>query len=438
MAKKEKMEALVPVEEQSYPVPENWRWVRLGGITEVVGGGTPSSGNKEYYENGDIPWISPADLSGCNDVYISCGAKNITILGLQNSSARLMPKDTVCLSTRAPIGYVAIAQNELATNQGFKSFLPAPCYLPHYLFWFLKGNKYMLESMASGTTFLELSGSKAATIKIPLAPLPEQQRIVDRIESLFAKLDEAKEKAQAVVDGYEDRKAAILHKAFTGELTAEWRKKKGYSFDDWKVKPIGEIGEVITGSTPDTKHKEYYGNYILFVKPHDLNQGRYVLFSETGLSEDGLSVSRPVRKGSTCICCIGATISKCGYLEADAVTNQQINTIMPYSFMDDLYVYYYCCSKSFRESLISNSSSTTLPIINKSRMSALSINVPSKEEQAEISLRIDSILCSEEKTVLSAKNTIEKINSMKKSILAKAFRGELGTNDPTELPDELS
>lgn len=433
MAKKEKIDALVPVEEQPYPVPENWRWVRLGGITQVVGGGTPSSGNKEYYENGDIPWISPADLSNYNDMYISQGAKSITPLGLQNSSARLMPKNTVCLSTRAPIGYVAIARNELSTNQGFKSFLPSSCYIPQFLYWYLKGNKDMLEAMASGTTFLELSGSKAAMIMFPLAPLSEQQRIIDRIESLFAKLDEAKEKAQAVVDGFEDRKAAILHKAFTGELTRNWRNSNLSYANNWKMMIIGDVGEVITGSTPSTKNKEFFDGKVPFVKPSDLNQGRHVMYSSDTLSEKGKDVSRPVRAGTTCVCCIG-TIGKCGYLEVDGVTNQQINSIIPNSFMNDIYVYYYCCSKAFQDKLWENSSSTTISIVNKSKMSALSIPVPEKEEQDVIALTLDRLFENEAKALLMAETVLSQIDTMKKAILARAFRGELGTNDPTEPP----
>ena len=182
--------ALVPDWEQPYKVPANWCWVTLGGITQVIGGGTPSSGNPDYYEGGNVPWISPADLSNYNDMFISNGAKNITELGLEKSSARMLPKDTVCLSSRAPIGYVAIAANPLSTNQGFKSFLPSPLYRPQYLYWYLKANKELLESRASGTTFLELSGSKAASIEFPLAPLAEQQRIVDRVNELLAVCDE--------------------------------------------------------------------------------------------------------------------------------------------------------------------------------------------------------------------------------------------------------
>lgn len=211
--------ALVPEEEQPYELPEGWKWVYLGKITTIVGGGTPSSRCPEYYDGGLIPWITPADLSDYTEVYISHGRRNITQLGLEKSSAKLIPENTVLLSSRAPIGYVAIAANNVCTNQGFKSFLPSIHFLPKYLYWFLKGNQPMLQQYASGTTFLELSSKRASEIRFPIAPLSEQQRLVARIESLFAKLDAAKAKVQAVLDAHETRKAALLDEAFRGKLT---------------------------------------------------------------------------------------------------------------------------------------------------------------------------------------------------------------------------
>ena len=186
-------QALVPKEEQPYPLPEGWKWVRLGDITKIVGGGTPSSSVKEYYEYGDIAWISPSDLSNYSEKYISYGAKNITKLGLEKSSAQLMPKGTVLLSSRAPIGYVVIAKIALSTNQGFKNFLPSLSYLPDYLYWYLKGNTEILKRYASGTTFLELSAKKASLIKFPLAPIEEQKRLVQIIEKYFYRLDKIQE-----------------------------------------------------------------------------------------------------------------------------------------------------------------------------------------------------------------------------------------------------
>ena len=271
MPKSKLSPVFVPEAEQPYKIPHNWRWVRLGGITDIVGGGTPSTKEKAYYDNGDIPWISPADLSGYADIYIAHGAKSITRLGLEKSSAQLLPAETVCLSTRAPIGYVAIAKNPLSTNQGFKSFLPSPSYLPRYLYWYLKGNKDLLESRASGTTFLELSGRKAANVEFPVPPLAEQQRIVERIESLFTKLDAARENAQAVVDGFELRKAAILYRAFNGELTAQWRKYNNISLNQWFKRKLGDCGTWSGGGTPSMKHPEYWQQGDLpWITPKDM------------------------------------------------------------------------------------------------------------------------------------------------------------------------
>ena len=286
--------ALVPDWEQPYKVPSNWLWTRLGEVTEIIGGGTPASTVAEYYENGDIPWISPVDLSGYTEKYISCGKKNITELGLKKSSAKLMPKETVLLSSRAPIGYVAIANNELCTNQGFKSFLPSNAFISSFLYWYLKYSKELLESYASGTTFLELSGSKAGLVEFPLPPLAEQQRIVDRIESLFSKLYEAKEKAQTALDSFKNRKDAILHKAFTGELTKKWREENGVSIDGWEngvlsdfllkmtaKKPAGEIFRYIDIDAIDNKNQKVSEPKVLQVSDAPSRASREVVENDT-------------------------------------------------------------------------------------------------------------------------------------------------------------
>ena len=163
-----------------------------------------------------------------------------------------------------------------------------------------------------------------------------------------------------------------------------------------------------------------------------MNQGRHILCSTDTLTEEGKAVSRPIRAGATCICCIGATISKCGFLEVDAVTNQQINSVIPYEFMDDVYVYYYCCGSDFKDILISNASATTLPIINKKKTSLLNITYPEKSEQSEIVRIVDDLLVKEQQAKEASEAVLEQIDTMKKAILARAFRGELGTNDPTE------
>ena len=430
--------AFVPENEQPYPVPENWCWTRLGEITSIIGGGTPSSSIAEYYDGGKIPWISPADLSGYNEKYISEGAKNITTLGLEKSSARLMPEGTVCLSSRAPIGYVVIARNSLCTNQGFKSFLPSKVYIPEYLYWYLKGNKELLESYASGTTFLELSGSKASKVEIPIAPFKEQQRIIDRIESLFAKLDEAKEKAQAALDSFEMRKAAILHQAFTGELTAQWRKEHGVGMESWEETNIGKIcKEVKVGIV--IKPSQYYVDKNFGtpafrsanVREFHIDNFDWVYLNQEGQENNQRSIVHTgdvlvVRSGNPGISCV-VTKEFDGYNAIDiliAVPNQEV-------ICSD-YLCAFTNSPIGRHLVFANKRGMALAHFNVSGYSRLPIKLPSLQEQRVIMDRVGSILSKEMQAQATTKSLLNRIDLLKKSILARAFRGELGTNDSTE------
>ena len=430
-------EALVPENQWPYMLPENWCWTRLGKITNVVGGGTPSSSKKEYYDNGTIPWLSPADLSGYSDIYISRGQKNITELGLSKSSACLMPKDTVLLSSRAPIGYVAIASNSISTNQGFKNFLPSDAFYSRFLYWYLKASKSLLESYASGTTFLELSGSKASMVEFPLPPLPEQKRIVHRIESLFAKLDKAKEKIQQVLDGAEMRKAAILHKAFTGELTKNWRKENGISEDSWEVKKLSDCGNWYGGGTPSKTHPEYWekGN-ILWITSKDMKSD-YIEDSQQHINSYGVeNSSAKYIEEHALICVMRSGILRHSFpvavIKKPFTVNQDLKVLVPNKMINIEYLLFIC---KYKEQSILNScmkNGTTVESINFDKLKNFSIMIPAEIEQIRIVNIIKKFLCRENDVLNKCNKFITSIDTMKKSILAKAFRGELGTNNPTE------
>ncbi len=206
-------------------LPAGWTWKTMDEIADVIGGGTPKTNDSSNYEGGKIPWITPADLSGYAAKYIGHGERFITEKGLKDSSARMMPAGTILFSSRAPVGYVVIASNPVCTNQGFKSFvLKKGDVLPDYVYWWLKGNKDLAESMSSGTTFLELSGAKAKQLPIPIAPLNEQKLIVAEIEKQFSRLDEAVANLKRVKANLKRYKAAVLKAAVEGKLTEEWRK----------------------------------------------------------------------------------------------------------------------------------------------------------------------------------------------------------------------
>lgn len=137
-------------------LPKDWKWVKLGETGKIISGGTPSTVINEYW-NGNISWIAPSDLTGYKKITIKKGAKSITESGLKNSSTRLMPKGSVLFSSRAPVGYVVIAEDELCTNQGFKSVIPNESVNNIFLYYYLKASKQKAEQVASGTTFKEIS-----------------------------------------------------------------------------------------------------------------------------------------------------------------------------------------------------------------------------------------------------------------------------------------
>ena len=167
-----------------------WKECTIADLGTVVGGATPSTKDPENYENGNIPWITPKDLSNYSDRYISHGERNITAKGLNSCSAQLMPKHTVLFTSRAPIGYVAIANTELCTNQGFKSVIPNEHTDYLFLYYLLKYNKDKIEGLGSGTTFKEVSGStmRGITVRVPKS-LQIQKTIGSYLDHIDTKIE---------------------------------------------------------------------------------------------------------------------------------------------------------------------------------------------------------------------------------------------------------
>ena len=193
-------------------------WVRMGDVSSIVGGGTPSTSDSANFENGQIPWVTPADLSGYTDKFIMRGKRNITERGLQKSSARMLPREAVLLSSRAPIGYVAIASVPLATNQGFKSFILRGGIDSNFIYYLLLRSREEIQTLGVGTTFKEVSATKAATIPLPLPPLAEQHRIVAEIEKQFTRLDASVAALKRVQANLKRYRASVLKAACEGKL----------------------------------------------------------------------------------------------------------------------------------------------------------------------------------------------------------------------------
>lgn len=190
------------------------RKYKLSEVGKIVSGATPKTSEPKYY-GGEIPWLTPADLSGYDRKYISHGSRNITQMGYDSCSTQIMPAGTVLFSSRAPIGYVAIAQNPICTNQGFKSIVPNKNVNSEFLYYQLKYLRSQIQDMGSGTTFKEISAKKLGDVQVVLPGLDEQERIVTRIEELFSELDNAVETLEKAKRQLAVYRQAVLKDTFS-------------------------------------------------------------------------------------------------------------------------------------------------------------------------------------------------------------------------------
>ena len=316
------------------------------------------------------------------------------------------------------------------------------CAIPQYVNCFFD-QRYFIEyavSNSKGINLPRVSESIILEAICPLPPLPEQHRIVSRIESLFAKLDEAKEKAQAVVDGFELRKYAILHKAFTGELTEKWRKENGVGMESWKTSNLSDRYEIVGGiqKKPSRAPKDNPIPYLavanVFRDRIDLSELRYFEVSDEELDKLRLldkDILVVEGNGS------GNEIGRCAMWHCELPICIHQNHIIRLRAIDSEtipeYVLYFLNS-STGKGIMKERAKTTAGLFNLSTGKIRTIPVPfaTVSEQKEIIRILDRFLTQEQQAKEAAEAVLSQIDTMKKAILARAFRGELRTNNPAE------
>ena len=417
--------ALVPDLEWPYSVPGNWCWTYLTKAADCLDNfRKPVNATERSNRIGNIPYYGATGQVGWIDDFLT--EEELVLLGEDGAPFLDLIKDKAYLiNGKAWVNNHAHILRSKLGNMGNR-------YLLYYL------NSFNYTGYVNGTTRLKLTQTSMDTIPLPLPPLAEQQRIVDRIESLLAKLDGAKEKAQAVVDSFETRKAAILHKAFTGELTAKWREEHGIGMESWHIRKVGEICENVKVGIV-IKPSQYYvpqnegtpAFRSANVRECKIDDFDWVYINEKGMAENNRSVVHTndvlvVRSGNPGTACVVPERFD-GYNAIDiliAVPNREI--------IISEYLCYYTNSPFGKKSVASGKRGSALTHFNVKGYSQMLINIPSVQEQAQIVYILDELFAKEQQTKESAKTVLDQIDLMKKSILARAFRGELGTNDPTE------
>ena len=407
--------ALVPDWEWPYKLPENWCWTYQKAVCSLSTGEKRIGNDYPYWEVKCLRGITlPQIVSSGN--FVPVFSKVILVDG-ENSGE---------VFTILTSGYM---------GSTFRMLQISAVVFPKYLELFILSNKDVYRNRKTGSAIPHLNKELFFSTPFPLPPLAEQQRIVDRIESLFAKLDEAKEKAQAVVDSFETRKAAILHKAFTGELTAKWREEHGVGMDSWEKKSVGELCISLKYGT--AKKSDASGNVVV-LRMGNLQQGE-IDWSGLAYSNDPDDIERyklfpgdvlfnrtnsAALVGKTAIYRGEHPAIYAGYLiKLDYDHDKIIGDYLNYA-LNTLDAKKYC--NSVKTDGVNQSN------INAKKIGAYSFNVPNIPEQEKIVSVIQKLLSKEQQSKAAAEAVLDQIDLMKKSILARAFRGELGTNDPSE------
>lgn len=413
-------EALVPVEEQPYEVPENWCWTYLlNGFAECKDGNRkPINASERAEREGDIPYYGATGQAGWIDDYLT--DEQLVLLGEDGAPFLELLKDKAYLiEGKAWVNNHAHIIKSHYGEVGNK-------YILHYL------NVFNFHGYVNGTTRLKLTQASMRTIPVPLPPLAEQKRIVEQIESLFAKLDEAKEKALSVVESFELREKAIYKKAFEGDLTNSWRAENGINISEWEEIPFEKLGKLERGRSKHRPRndKRLFGGKYPFIQTGDVaGAGMYVTSHKQTLSEFGFEQSRMFPKGTLCIT-IAANIGDAAILSYDCCFPDSVVGFTPGEKCLNKYMYFYL--QEIKAELEYIAPATAQKNLNLKLLGKVEIKVPSLKEQEKIVEILEKQINDQENIVEKAENVIETIDVMKKLILAKAFRGELGTNIETE------
>ena len=389
-----------------WPVPENWRWVSANQIARIVGGGTPPSRDEANFcsPGAGIPWITPADLTGYSSPYIEHGRRNITEEGLANCGAKLVPAGSVLLSSRAPIGYCAIASNPVATSQGFKSLVFSNDISPVFIRSYLKHSREYLHTLASGTTFPEISGRRVGEISIPLPPLAEQRRIVERLESLEARSRRARAKLAAVPAQLTQARQSLLANAFRGELTSDWRKSNS-------------VGEWISGTLKDFVRIRYGKGMPV----SDLSNEGFPVFGANGII--GFTDSFHFEEPQVLISCRGAYSGKVNWSPPRCFITNNSLSVVP---IDDTQIHrhwlYYALCGSDTSRMVTGSAQPQVTITNAE---VLEISIPPLPEQHEIVRRLSGAFARLDAVEAAHDAAVAGLNRLDQSILIRAFAGRL-------------
>lgn len=405
-------------------IPAGWRVSTIGSECQVFSGSTPKTNVSKYW-GGEIPWITPKDLSKNPAKFLDSGERFITKVGYESCSTRMVPKGSVLYSSRAPIGYVAIANREMCTNQGFKTAIPSESLDSEFLYYYLQHLTPEIKSRASGTTFIEISGKKFADVPIAVPPMIEQHQIVEILEDHLSRLD------AALADVKQARvKAAQFRRSLLHSLMSRATESAG-DIADWRITTLGNVSNLVAGKTPPSLEsslevKVGLERNIPFYKVGDMNlDPDYLCKSRLYLSVtevcDRKLFMLPI--GSVVFPKAGGAIAtnKKRIVSISGPIDLNCMAAVPIEGTSSRYLYWWFQSID----LSTYADGSILPQLSKGKMADIPFCLPRLNLQEKLVLQIEESLSKNEEAMKLAEIIERKSNSFRRSLLQAAFTGQL-------------
>jgi type I restriction enzyme, S subunit len=391
-----------------------WAIKTLGDVCEVVNGGTPKTGVDEYWGNEHL-WITPAEMGKRLSPYVDETERKITSQGLKNSSARLLPPNSVILSSRAPIGHLVVNTKPMATNQGCKGLVPSDELSYKYLFYFLMTNVDLLNDLGTGATFKELSGGKLKEVKIPLAPSTEQQRIVAILDQAFEGIAKARENAEQNLQNARALFESHLQSVFTQRV------------EGWTSKDLGSISKINYGFTESAIYEKVGPNFLRITDIQDTGVN-WKTVPYCKINSDDLP-KYLLQTGDIVFARTGATTGK-SYLVKNppqaVFASYLIRVQLKLSELLPEFLYLFFQTKAYWDEVNKGLSGSAQGGFNATKLANLIIPYPlSIEEQKTIITELESVKKETQRLEALYQHKIACLDELKKSLLQQAFAGEL-------------
>ena len=406
-------------------IPEHWGVKPLKRVFKIINGGTPSSSEESYW-NGEIVWVTPNDLSKLTEACIVDSERKITQDGLHNCSARIVPKGSIVISTRAPIGYVAIAGVPLCTNQGCKSLVAINKVNPKYFYYWMHSISFYLNVLGQGTTFIELSNSSLSMVELLTPSINEQKAIANFLDQKTAVIDDLIADKEKFIELLQEKRQAIITEAVTKGLNPNARMKDSGSEwiseipQHWNLRRIKYLANVRNVKAVDSDNDKTY----IGLENIESRTGKLLLNRNDEQQLIG-ETANIFKKGDVLFGKLRPYLAKCIIADFDGRCTSELLVLRTTSYILPEYLCFLMLSPKFIDVVNSSTYGAKMPRASWDFIGNLQIPLPSIKEQEEIVEYLTEFMSRIDDLISDINTQIQKLKEYRQSLISEAVTGKI-------------